>query len=349
MSALLERPAYGPRDEALLLAELNHLTEHHRANCDPYARITNAARLPARSVDEVPFLHVGLFKRLNLRTNGSNLTHERVLTSSATSSGTASRIALDDHSSLLQSASTQAILASFLGEERRPLLVVDAASSLRQRGGVSARVAAALSLRPLASEIAFVLRDPDDPASLDWTEVIRHANAGSKLLIYGFTYMLWRAWAEAEMPAEARQALASTEVQFVHSGGWKKLEALSVPRELFDATLLAYVAPGSGVLDYYGLVEQVGVIYPLCAHGYRHVPIWADVRVRDSVSLAPVDGEVGQLQLLNVLAWGAPYHSVLTEDLGRTVSGECPCGRSGARFELHGRVPYAELRGCANV
>jgi Acyl-protein synthetase, LuxE len=55
------------------------------------------------------------------------------------------------------------------------------------------------------------------------------------------------------------------------------------------------------------------------------------------------------LQLLNVLAHGAPYHSVLTEDLGRLAEGQCPCGRPGRRFQLLGRVPKAELRGCANV
>jgi hypothetical protein len=61
------------------------------------------------------------------------------------------------------------------------------------------------------------------------------------------------------------------------------------------------------------------------------------------------DGKSGMLQLLNPLAYGAPYHSVLTEDLGRIIPGTCACGRAGRQFELLGRVPKAELRGCANV
>jgi len=77
--------------------------------------------------------------------------------------------------------------------------------------------------------------------------------------------------------------------------------------------------------------------------------VWADIVVRDPISLAPLEGEPGLLQLLNVLAVGAPYHSVLTEDTGRVVPGACPCGRSGKRFELLGRLPKAEVRGCANV
>ena len=55
------------------------------------------------------------------------------------------------------------------------------------------------------------------------------------------------------------------------------------------------------------------------------------------------------LQLLNVLALGAPYHSVLSEDIGRLVEGQCPCGRGGRTFVLEGRVPKAELRGGADV
>jgi len=93
----------------------------------------------------------------------------------------------------------------------------------------------------------------------------------------------------------------------------------------------------------------VGVIYPLCEHGMRHVPVWAEVLVREPYALRSVEDEPGQIQLMIVLAWGAPYHSVLSEDMGRILPGNCPCGRSGKRFELLGRMPHAELRGCANV
>ena len=101
--------------------------------------------------------------------------------------------------------------------------------------------------------------------------------------------------------------------------------------------------------DFYGLVEQMGIIYPMCEYGARHVPVWADVIIRDVYTLKPLMEETGQIQLLNVLAYGAPYHSVLTEDVGRLIPGECPCGRKGRRFDLLGRVPRAEIRGCANV
>ena len=138
-------------------------------------------------------------------------------------------------------------------------------------------------------------------------------------------------------------------MSFVHSGGWKRLEDEGVDAEQLTRALLARAGPGSQVVDCYGLVEQVGMLYPLCEAGFRHPPVWADVLVRDATDLRTLTGEPGLLQLVNVLARGAPCHNVLTEDLGRIEPGPCPCGRSGKRFVLLGRVPKAELRGCANV
>jgi hypothetical protein len=34
--------------------------------------------------------------------------------------------------------------------------------------------------------------------------------------------------------------------------------------------------------------------------------------------------------------------------MARLVPGDCACGRHGQRFELIGRVPKSEVRGCAN-
>jgi hypothetical protein len=173
--------------------------------------------------------------------------------------------------------------------------------------------------------------------------------SSDEFIVYGFTWMLWTAWASATFPPELLDLLRSKRLHFVHSGGWKRMEALRVTRDVFDTSLISLAGPGSNVVDYYGLVEQVGIIYPLCQAGFRHPPVWADVLVRDPLSHACLNGQPGQLQLMNVLAYGAPYHSVLTEDTGSIIPGPCPCGRSGSRFLLQGRLPNAELRGCANV
>jgi len=349
VSGLLQASApYGPRQEEAFLREMNALTMAHLRGCTAYARIWPGFEA-ARSVDELPWLHVGLFKHIEFRTTADDIHHERTLRSSATSSGTPSQIVLDQASSQLQAASTLAILKDFVGDAVRPLLVLDSSRSLRSPGGVSARVAAALSLRPLASEIQFLLRDADDPATLNWEVLAKVLEGHDELLVYGFTWVLWLAWAEGNMPAAIRQQLRGKRVNFVHSGGWKKLEALRVDADRFNRRLTEGLHADSRVTDFYGLVEQVGVIYPLCEAGYRHPPVWGEVLVRDPWTLDCLEDQPGQLQLMNTLARGAPYHSVLTEDLGRIEPGPCPCGRSGKRFELLGRVPKAEIRGCANV
>ena len=348
MSMLVDRAPYGERDEEAFLAEMNRLTGHHLTACNEYARIWPEWKGAAR-VDELPYLHVGVFKRIEFRSDGKGIKYERTLLSSATTSGTPSRIALDTRSSELQARSSLAILGDFVGTSIRPLLILDSARSLRLRGEVSARIAAAMSLRPLASDIHFLMESPEVPSSMRWDALSRLLAEHDNLLVYGFTWILYSAWASAAMPAEVRSQLAGKTVCFVHSGGWKKLEAVRVSRDAFDGALLSGLSSDSKVIDFYGLVEQVGVVYPLCEHGFRHAPVWADVLVRDPVSLDALDGEPGLLQLMNVLAVGAPYHSVLTEDLGRIVPGTCPCGRAGKRFELIGRLPKSEIRGCANV
>lgn len=348
VEALLAHPPYSRRNNDEFLEAMRHLTEYHLSGCAAYGKIW-PHYAGAGSADELPFLHVGIFKRLSLRTLSGRHSYERTLLSSSTSGSQPSQIPLDNVSSILQSRSSLAILKDFVGDTKRPLVVIDSAKSLRQRGMISARTAAAMSLRPLATSIDFLLQDAGDPGSMQWDRLSELLDTSESLLVYGFTSALWLAWADGAMPGSVQQKLYGKQIHFVHSGGWKKLEARKIHPAQFNAALTEGLRPTSRVVDYYGLVEQVGVIYPECEYGARHVPRWADIVIRDPFTLESLAGTPGQIQLMNVLAHGAPYHSVLTEDMGRLIAGDCSCGRQGKRFELLGRMPQAELRGCANV
>ena len=70
------------------------------------------------------------------------------------------------------------------------------------------------------------------------------------------------------------------------------MEALRVDRAEYDGALTRDLHPASRVVDYYGLVEQVGVIYPLCEHGMRHVPVWAEVLVPILTRCAPSNAKL---------------------------------------------------------
>ncbi len=348
MSSLLDLPPYGRRDDTAFLAAMNQLTAHHLAFCHEYARVFPDAST-ATSVEDLPYLHVSTFKHVHFRTQDGEIKHERVLHSSATSSALASQITLDRQSSLLQAKSSQAILSAFIGTAKRPLIILDTKSALIQRGAVSARIAAGLALRPFATRVHFGLESQSLNSRVLWERLADAFEDTDSLLIYGFTWVLWQLWLSGDMPAEIAARLGRIQVTYVHSGGWKKLEAERVAPATLNKQLLDISGPGSEVVDFYGLVEQNGVIFPECAEGWRHVPVWAEVLGRDPYSHKMVVRSPAQLQLMNVTPRGAPYHSVLTEDMGEVREDPCPCGRSGRRFRLLGRLPKSETRGCANV
>lgn len=350
MSKLLELSPFQKRLPEVFLEEINQLTLAHWHGCPLYQKIFPEWK-NANSHEEIPFLHVGLYKRLNFITQRADLVYQRTLLSSSTSGSQPSRIHLDSQSSLLQSHSSLKILTELVGDTKRPLLILDDVQSLRRKDDLSARTAAALSLKPLASQIHFMLKDVNDPSSMQWTRLLEILDKNDSILVYGFTWILWQAWIKGAIPKDVADALINKTIHFVHSGGWKKLEALKIDRTTFDQSLLNTLSPNSKVLDYYGLVEQVGIIFPLCEAGRRHAPLWSSVLIRNPWTSLPVPvGEIGMLQFMNVLALGAPYHSVLTEDLGRLFPEDsCPCSRLGISFEFLGRIPKAEIRGCANA
>ena len=109
--------------------------------------------------------------------------------------------------------------------------------------------------------------------------------------------------------------------------------------------------PPENVLDFYGMVEAVGVIFPDCAAGNKHAPVFGDVIVRNALTLDPVAaGESGIVQVCSVLPSSFPGHLLLTEDVAQVLAYDgCPCGRRGISFRFAGRVPKAELRGCGNL
>ena len=312
--------------------------------------------LPAARAEDVPYLHAGLFKHVLFKTGGEGIEHQRTLTSSSTSGADPSKIVLDRRSSELQAQSSLAILKDLVGSEVRPLIVLDKRCCCCGAGRSDGRALLPLGEVPcpLASEIHFVLDDSPDQ-NVNWAEVCEVFEKHSDVLIYGFTCILWKALgAAAAVPVEAATAMAVAAAYISSTvAAGKKLEQIKVGRAEFDAALLRGFSSDSKVIDYYGLVEQVGVIYPLCEKGNRHAHGVgrASDRHRDPWTMKPLAHKEGLLQLVNVLAWGAPYHSVLTEDLGRLVPGDCPCGRKGTRFELLGRLRAEtwKCEACANV
>ncbi len=339
----------GPK-EALLLPILSALTARHWDDCPGYRRVLAAHGVhPPFRFDhllDVPALPVRLFKQFDLRSVPEDEV-VRVLRSSGTTGQQPSRVFLDDATSRLQAKALVRIFQPLLGRQRRPMLLVDSRATIADRKAFTARGAGLLGLSNLGRDHTYLL-DSDMGLDLALLEDFVARHHGEPLLVFGFTFMIWQYLVQALRRAGRRLSLEGSIL--IHSGGWKKLQDQAVPRDAFRAGI-EEVTGISAIHDFYGMVEQVGSVFVECHAGRLHAPTFAEVVIRDPRTWRMVEpGVTGVVQVLSVLPWSYPGHSLVTEDLGRWYGDDtCPCGRGGRVFEVLGRVPRAEVRGCSDT
>jgi hypothetical protein len=350
--SLTEWPPFGlSRDDKRPRLEraLSRLTALHAARCEPYGRILEARGIdPCRicRLDDVPMIPVRLFKHYELRSVPPEAVF-KTLTSSGTTGQAPSRIALDKVTAQLQTATLIKIMQEFLGKARLPMLIVDHPGVIKDRRSFSARGAGILGLSNFGRGHVYALRD-DMTLDLDAVEAFAQSHSGVPKLLFGFTFMVWQHLL-LELERRGRHVDLSGSI-LIHSGGWKKLEALAVDNVEFKRRLRV-ATHIERIHNFYGMVEQVGSIFVECEHGHLHTPAFADVIIREAGTWTPLaNGQAGIVQVLSCLPQSYPGHSLLTEDRG-TILGEddCPCGRKGRYFHIHGRLPKAEVRGCSDT
>jgi hypothetical protein len=332
---------------AAILPHFADLTEHHRLACPQYARVLAAlfanARKPS-SPEEIPYLPVRLFKSHQLRSIPESAVF-KTLTSSGTSGDPVSQVYLDRETAQRQTLALSRILTSVLGPDRLPMLVVDSPGILRDRQRFSARAAGVLGMMNFGREHCFVLTEDmclDESALNAFLE--RHR--GRTFLVFGFTSFVWQHFYRQL----AGRGLDLSNGILVHSGGWKRLLSLSVDNAEFKRRILGETGLNR-IYNFYGMAEQVGSVFLEGDDGFLYTPNFADIVVRDPITLAPLGpGQIGVLQVLSILPTSYPGHSILTEDLGVVHSIDANgCGRQGKSFSVLGRLPSAELRGCSDV
>jgi len=358
LDALLKGPPYGlaqKEKEARLLPLFQALGVRMASQCPPYDRfLTRLGRPPKAwaSMADIPPLPVDVFKRFELRAVPLEDV-VRELRSSSTTGQAPSRVFIDKATAFRQGRALASLLKDHIGGTRRPYLVLDAPESFGQGGELTARGAAIRGIGNFASGIRFAMRQADgENLEPDFREIEAFfAEHGSgPVLLFGFTFIVWRRFvAEAErrgLSFHAPQAL------LLHSGGWKKLTAEAVSKEMFSARTAAVLGcPPQSILDFYGMVEQVGTVFVDCPAMNKHAPAFADVLLRAPYSLTPVrPGEEGLIEVLSVLPTSYPGQALLTADKGRLVGADdCPCGRRGLYFRFTSRVERAEVRGCGDT
>jgi len=358
---LLASDVYGlPQAEksALLSQILTTLDSLHRQQCRAYANIAtsftaldSASEQSIGSLASLPYVAVRLFKHLTLQSIPDAAIF-KTLYSSGTTSQQPAKVILDQETSTRQTKVLVRILQQYLGKQRLPMLVIDSASVLKDKSQYSARGAGIQGLAMFGRKLTYALNDNMQP---DWQaiETFCEQNANKPVLIFGFTFMVWRYFVQALQ--QAGKTLHLPQGVLLHSGGWKKLEAEKVSNTVFKNTIKQLMGVEK-IHNFYGMAEQVGSIFVECEAGHLHAPVFADVIARDPYTLAPYTlaparmGDVGLLQVLSCLPTSYPGHSILTEDLGRILGeDDCPCGKKGRYFEVLGRLPKTEIRGCSDT
>jgi hypothetical protein len=276
----------------------------------------------------------------------------RTLASSATTGQIPSRVALDAQTSKRMIKGVTTILSDFIGPKRRPYLVIDTPETVAGQVELGARGAAIHGLRPFATEVVCCLKGSGGQLEIDTPRLLEFAARwrDAEVLVYGFTYVVWQHFVQPLRSGGIK--LDMPNVRLLHSGGWKRLQDQAVTREAFAAGVAAvFGCAESRVLDFYGMVENVGIIYPDCDQGHKHVPAFAYVIVRNPLTLRPVEeGQQGLVQVCSALPTSFPGFLVLTDDIAEVIRYDgCPCGRRGISFRFVKRVPKAEIRGCGNL
>ena len=348
----LTRPVFG-LDSAvkseLFSQQLRMLSLHHYGNCDGYKRLLDAIDVnPTEITDSssVPFVPVSLFKENDLMSMNSDDVI-KTMTSSGTSGQKVSKIYLDNNTARLQTKALTKILEPYIGNSRLPMIILDSSSVIKDRSMFSARGAGILGFSIFGRDKVYAL-DENMNLDVDALESFLKRHEGEKILLFGFTYMIWQYF--YGLLKDSSRVLDLSNGILIHGGGWKKLEYQSVSRREFKEEINK-VCGVKNIFDYYGMVEQTGSIFMECELGHMHASSFSDVIIRRSLDFSIAEtGEEGIIQVLSVIPESYPGHSLLTEDKGILLGeDDCPCHRKGKYFKVTGRVENAETRGCSDT
>lgn len=333
----------------LYLECMRRLCREHDRACLEYGRILRMERFDPdnmRDVSEIPFLPVRLFKEFDLRSVPREAI-VKTMSSSGTSGQQPSRIHLDRENAANQTKALAKIMGSFLGTKRLPMLVLDSASTVKNRRDFTARGAGILGFSMFGRDITYAL-DQDMRPDMPTIQSFMEKYASQPVFIFGFTFMIWRYLVQPLLSEGKR--LDMGDGILLHGGGWKKLADQAVTATAFREAITRTLGI-SRVHDYYGMVEQTGSIFMECEKGHLHASVYSDIIIRNSDDFMPLGfGKRGLVQLLSLLPTSYPGHSLLSEDEGEILGeDDCPCGRLGKYFCIHGRIAMAEARGCSNT
>jgi len=334
--------------EAVMLEGMSGLTRYHRDHCAEYARIIDKLGSDEwNTTSDIPFIPVRLFKEYELlSTERSEIV--KTMTSSGTSGQAVSKIFLDRENVKNQTKALASIITSFIGKQRLPLLLLDTEMVKKDRSMFSARGAGIIGFTTFGRNTVYAL-DQDMKIDIDKVKEFCEAHSDETVLMFGYTYMIWQYVVRALEDAGVQFPFKN--VILFHIGGWKKLKDQAVDTFEYNRRINNVFGGNVRVHNYYGMAEQLGSVFVECEYGHMHCSNYSDVHIRKPGTFEEAGiGERGLIELLSLLPTSYPGHALLTEDEGEILGeDDCPCGRCGKYFKIHGRIKGAELRGCSDT
>lgn len=305
------------------------------------------------NISDIPPISVSVFKELGGQLNSVPHSGIKLTLQSSATSGVPSSIPVDSITSKRQTNSMVRVVGSYIGNERKPFLVMDVNPTAGFREILGARYAAVSGYLNFASDVGYFLKVNNKNAyyfDVDGIKDYIDGLNGQSAVVFGFTYILY---------AEIIRPLTEKNIKFflpegskvIHIGGWKKLENEKIQKKEFNKLAAnLFGVEESDIIDIYGFTEQMGLNYPDCPCGCKHVPLYSEVIVRDIVTKEIVsNGKEGLLEFITPIPHSYPGNVVLTDDIGKIVPGNCEYGRAGTRFQILGRLKKAEIRGCGDI
>ncbi|MCX6900825.1 MAG: long-chain fatty acid--CoA ligase [Verrucomicrobia bacterium] len=164
-------------------------------------------------------------------------------------------------------------------------------------------------------------------------------NPKSKVLLLGTAFAFVRLFdAITTAPRQGRGLQLPPGSRVMETGGYKG-RTREVPRKELHALISAKLGvPRTAIVSEYGMCELSSQFYAASQSAVFHGPPWTRVRlINPETDREAREGERGLIRIFD-LANRASVIAIQTEDIGV---------RRGDGFELLGRAPQAEARGCS--
>ena len=329
-----------------LLDEINHLTSYHYSKCKEYKNILDHRGYKLNTkykLQDLPFIPARIFKYLELKSI-KNKNVIKILTSSGTSGENPSKIFLDKNNALNQRVALNKIFKNYVSNERLPMIVVGKRPKI-SRDKFDAKTAAILGFSNFSNSISYTTNE-DNKIDYNLIESFLKNSDKKKYLIFGFTSEVYSFF---NLILKSKYKFNFKNGVLLHGGGWKKLESLKISNSKFNNFFKKKLGINN-IINYYGLIEQVGSIFFECQKCNNFVcSDYSDILIRDKKLNIKKTGR-GFIQLISSLPTSYPGHNILTEDIGEIIKPRNKlCRHIGKTFKVYGRSKKSEIRGCSNV